>query len=1228
MKLKKLVVQGFKSFKDRTNIYFDDGITGIVGPNGCGKSNIVDALFWVMGEQSAKHLRGQTMRDVIFSGSSKYGAGGFAEATLVLENIEGKHIHIGNKVSSPEEISITRKLYRNGESEYRINNMHCRLKDIQEVFMDTGAGAKSYSIIAQGEINRLVQSKPQERRTMIEEVAGITKFKLRRRDSLKKIDQTKENLTRLLDLQIEIEKNLKSLQHQAEKASKAKSLKEKIHRYDLVVSSHKVFDHLKSFKDGKSNLVEKKTQLASWQLEKDQIEVGLEEERIKRDSKSEQVDELQEKFNKFSKELATAEEKFNNYCENLTQKESQEGQRKAELDDISEDVLLQKEKLKELQASLAEITDLDDEALDFSLLEEQVDELKEKLSEISTNKIELDEEYTSLDRNVNQREKDNFKNTSKIEEYKIQLEDINEEIENLEKKYSSISGQITDARNNVVEKEDKLSELETLKESVAEEIKTLGSEERELKNTMEMGLKELIKKESTHQSLVEINESSDGSKASASEYLKEFGVHENTIFGGLIECEEMYTSGVQQILARYLEMILPGEVSWGEFLSWASENENGGSNIILADYVANTVSEESFERLKLNFSSEVTPLMDIVKIQGEYEEQFKNIFSGLYLVEKITAEEIEKVSKVNIDFSAIVSFDGKTHIQNEGAFKVIGHNVKTGDDSGIIERNNRISQLETEIEQLKVEQDDLTKKYEEKVSEYEDKKVSLEDVRENLDNFRNTYLEEKATLNAQLKNMEEGSSRLDILQKRKKEISKSRFTLLENEEAFQKDLTALNERRDELRIRLDDINEEKENINDTYEVKRDELLEKKVFIRTRQDKIKNFEVRINETDVAISKLTDKEVNVKEIIQTLSDEIINLQEGIESLEKSNIDLARGLEDREHQLKEIKEELNILVTSMKEREDKVKDLGHKIMKNQKGLLEVEVKIEHDLAEEEQIVKNTFDKYRIDLREIIGRFLEFTDEDFEALIDISEIYTMETEEGIKDVEKVDYTFVRKYGQDLKEFPGKLRQAKADLNRLGNINWQAVEDYERQKVRFDFLKTQEVELTSSLEDLEKAIEQIDVKSKQRFSEAFFEVNTRFEKVFPIIFGGGNAELRLVGDLNDPDCGVDIVASPPGKKMQNINLMSGGEKALTALSLIFSIFLVKPSPFCLLDEVDAPLDDANVGRFNQLLKEMSSESQFILITHNKKTMELNNVLYGVTMQEPGVSQAVSVQLH
>ena len=398
---------------------------------------------------------------------------------------------------------------------------------------------------------------------------------------------------------------------------------------------------------------------------------------------------------------------------------------------------------------------------------------------------------------------------------------------------------------------------------------------------------------------------------------------------------------------------------------------------------------------------------------------------------------------------------------------------------------------------------------------------------------------------------------------------------------------------------------------------------------------KGFSERVNAVS---SQMTDVEGQIErqelklsqnaELVEKLTIEIEESHNTANELEESNQSTAQELLDRDGVLSNFKDGLTDLLHSMQQREDEVKKLTSDINKTEKEMATLEAKLSKIIEDEEFVVRNMFEKHRIDLRDVLGVFLEYGEEEYKGLSDLSTMYFIEIEQGTKEIEKETYEFTRRFGKDLKDCEYRFRNYKTDLNRLGEINWQAIEDYDRQKLRFDFLNVQEAELRKSLEDLETAIGHIDEKSKKRFATAFNEVDTRFRRVFPIIFGGGNAELKLIGDLNDAECGVEIIAQPPGKKMQNINLMSGGEKAMTAVSLIFSIFLVKPSPFCLLDEVDAPLDDANVGRFNELLREMSNESQFILITHNKKTMELNDTLYGVTMQEPGISKAVSVQLH
>jgi chromosome segregation protein len=1227
VKLKRLIIQGFKSFKDRTTVHFDDGITGIVGPNGCGKSNIVDALFWVMGEQSAKHLRGSSMKDVIFSGTSKYGPGAFAEASLVLGNDECKHIHIGNKVSSPTEIKLTRKLYRNGETEYRINDLPCRLRDIQEVFMDTGAGAKSYSIIAQGEINRLVQAKPVERRTMIEEVAGITKFKVRRRESLKKIEQTGANLSRLQDLQSEIEKNLRVLQKQAEKAERARSLKDKIRRNELTVNAHEEFEHLKAIREAGTFLSEKTLEIENWQTRKNTLEVDLEEERIRKSELEEQIEALQSEYNEVSKELAAAEEKLNYLCKSQTEKEAQLESKNKEIEELIEEKSERSKKLEDLGAQHQELETQGEEGFDFSDLEERVNYLKEQLDEkkeaLSEHSVELDskkEEYNEVDQEI-------FRNSSKLEEYASTLEDITQEIEALENQFSGVNNQIANERDEVNSLEKTIADLEVHERELKTQIDQQKTEVSELEKNLKEKTSNTIKVESKLNSLEELNSSMEGVREGVGNFLKSRDDDKFTLFGSLIRCEEKYTKAVQNLLSEVLDSLVSEDNNVEEIRTWFEENTDNSLDVITCEG-QEEVGSETLERIKLLFSdSEVIPLSEIVTFEERVSLPLKNMLNGFYLVDQISGEQIKQIS-TSINFKAIGSLDGKVAIKNNGSGRVISFRSENESDGGVVARNNRIEQLKEEHQILEGECEKL-----------EAELVQLEDVlRESVDMYealrtdytdkKTDYAAKKSALESKLASFETNNTRLDILQNRKKEISKSRLELLENEESVQGKKENLSEAIEHLQTLTDDLKEQIDNIDSEYSEQKDELVEKKVQAQSFEDRMRNSKSQMDDVEGQIERLQQKIESNNEQVEKLQEDIETIINDLQQVEESNHQKASDLEDRQEVLDGFKDKYSTLLLGMQERENEVKELGKSINKTEKELVEYQVKLGKHKTEEEQIVRNIFEKYRVDLREVLSGFLEFVDEEKEQLNDVASIYFMETEEGPKEIEVESYEFNRRYGQDLKDCSHKLKQYKSEYSRLGEINWQAVEDYERQKLRHDFLRVQEGELKQSLEDLQKAIDHIDQKCRERFKLAFGEVNTRFEKVFPIIFGGGNAQLKLVGHIDDPECGVDIIAQPPGKKMQNINLMSGGEKAMTAVSLIFSIFLVKPSPFCLLDEVDAPLDDANVGRFNELLREMSSDSQFILITHNKKTMELNDTLYGVTMQEPGVSKAVSVQLH
>lgn len=548
MRLNRLIIQGFKSFKDKTVIIFDEGITGIVGPNGCGKSNIVDALFWVMGEQSAKHLRGTNMKDLIFAGSSKYAPASFAEVTLVLDNVNGKHIHINGAVAKPTEIHLTRKLYRNGETEYRINNEPARLKDIHEVFMDTGAGAKSYSIIAQGEINKLVQAKPEERRVMIEEVAGITKFKLRKRESLKKIELTQSNLIRLEDLQNEIYKNLKNLERQAEKAEKAKTLRDRITKYELIVESHREHDYLQDYVNAHSMLESRAEEHEKFTLRKSQLDLLLEDEKIQKTDMMEKIDVAQDDYNDHSRQLAASEERVKHLKKSLIEKEKHIDRARKENEELNIDIEKRTERLEALSTQLSDLEENNYEQMDFSTLEEKVELLKSQMFDLEEELSEKRRNLSSSKEKLQAQDNEAFKNSSKLEEYSRLLQDLTSEIETLEKSTSNFTDDLMKDRALVkssgAKVEEFKSELPVLKEvteNLYNELKSSDVKFRELS-------REVIQIESKRNSLIEINNSAEGRRAGAVELVQKINDGTLEVLGKLIECDPEYAVAVEQLI--------------------------------------------------------------------------------------------------------------------------------------------------------------------------------------------------------------------------------------------------------------------------------------------------------------------------------------------------------------------------------------------------------------------------------------------------------------------------------------------------------------------------------------------------------------------------------------------------------------------------------------------------------------------------------------------------------
>lgn len=1225
MRLNRLIIQGFKSFKDKTVINFDQGITGIVGPNGCGKSNIVDALFWVMGEQSAKHLRGTSMKDLIFAGSSKYQPASFAEVTLVLDNINGKHIHISGAVAKPTEIHLTRKLYRNGETEYRINGEPARLKDIHEVFMDTGAGAKSYSIIAQGEINKLVQAKPEERRVMIEEVAGITKFKLRKRESLKKIEQTQGNLIRLEDLQNEIYKNLKNLERQAEKAEKAKTLRERIRKYELIVESHREHDYIQDYTNAHTLLESRAEEHEKLTLRKSQVDLLLEDEKIQKTDMMEKIDVAQDDYNDHSRELAASEERVKHLKKSLIDKEKQIDRAQKENEELNIDIEKRTERLETLEAELSDLESNNYEQMDFSSLEEKVELLKSQMFDLEEELTTKRRELAASKERLQALDNEAFKNSSKLEEYSRMLQDLTSEIETLEKTTSNFTDDLMKDRATVKSSSAKVEEIKASLPALKEEVEALNNDLKANDVRFRELSREVIQIESKRNSLIEINNSSEGRRAGAVKLVGKVEDGTLEVLGKLIECDPEYAVAVEQLIGESLDSVL--STAGKEVFGQLTTDFEATVDVLWPQ--DSTISQESINRLETQGCQGMKALVDIVRINNEnYQSKLAKILNGFFVVENLTTELASKINP-EIQFKGLVSKDGKVLIKKVGNSVLYGTRFEGASEAqGIVQRNNLIQELGVVLDTKSAELAIVETTIAQLENSLSEKQVILEEKVKEFNEVNTLYAATKAALESKEANQSANSGRLQILQNRKTETSRSRLDLQEADETLINTKEEIEALVKALASDVADMESRYHELKISFENERDEMMELKVKAQSYQQQVTSLKSQITDVNSQIERYREKQQANMELLETYQAEIENAQVEAETVEASNREKAEVLSEKEGYLNLLKDQIAQVLLSMQEKESELKEINQRLNKIEKENVELELKAQQIIQEEELLAKDIFERYRIDLRSIMMKHLEVTSDKIEGLKDLSSMFMMESEDGVKTIESQEYEFERRFPGQVKEAKEKFKEYKSEFNRLGEINWQAIEDYDRQKLRYDFLKTQEEELKKSLTDLQTAIAHIDEKSKERFKEAFTEVNERFSKVFPIIFGGGEAKLEVTGDLDSIDCGVDIIAKPPGKKMQSITLMSGGEKAMTAVSLIFSIFLVKPSPFCLLDEVDAPLDDANVGRFNELLREMSSESQFILITHNKKTMELNDTLYGVTMQEPGVSKAVSVQLH
>jgi chromosome segregation protein len=1226
MRIKRLEIQGFKSFKDKTVIHFDHGITGIVGPNGCGKSNVVDAFFWVMGEQSYKHMRGSSSDDLIFNGSSKYNPLGMAEATLVMETdvVDTETAPAGASAADlpvhlrAKEVSVTRRLYRGGEGEYFINGVQARLKDIHDLFMDTGVGAKGYSMIEQGQIGKIVNSKPEERRLLIEEAAGIAKYKARKKESLRKMEATQGNLSRLNDVIQEIERNLSSLERQAQKARQYKKYKDELLDKEMTWGRRKnlvLTQKLESLRKQKEILEQ---DLVGLKAELQVAENSIEVDRVDQVTDSKAAEELQAKINHLSSELAhersaleLSRQRQSDLHAQLQALETEKQDLHSSIEEETAKIALREEEAGEAQ-----------EAFAASALEAQSksEAARQARQESEAARRALEDRKRELMRGISQASDLTSRAASlasKIESAKAQAERLESQLAEQSEKVTQVRDESARARESAEGNKLRREQLQAEKKQQSERVHEQESETRRLEHERDETARKLTQVRSRLQSLEELAaayEGLGGGPKAALEWARANGREgELLVLTDAIDVGDEYETALGGLLEKQLENLISREASVAiAAIGHVTESKQGRIAVHVASASETTVHGHwsSIEGALKKAGFEVLgQLSEHVRINPKLEKHVQTIAAGIVANVAVVrdfgpmpgfvgaggAEKLAGWSVVSLDGAAL-DFDGTLR----------GGSSESDGAASVLKRKRAIADLQTQAQEV------------EAVSQAAEKAAM--DARQALDEARargQTVASELQQLEIEgaaldrdvhqmSRSLREAETQAERLAGELEEISQEGEEARSERERLEAELSEIVSSRSDLEAQISEGDAqmaERDEATRALETEAQNLKMNEVTLRERANSLRR------ELESARSLVADRERRMNEITRTLERATREREQhtgGEGGIEEKIEELTLTLTSTRERLAEVKDRLERSGAKLNAALDQIKSL-HKTgdrKTSEANSLGIEIeRLSGDLA---HLVQNLEEKYGPGCLE-----LPVTSPIQEEMNEPVVTQEMSAEEELL------------LGEEVERLRDRIR-------RLGEVNVGAIDEYEETKRRFDHIQGEKLDLEKSIENLQDAIEHINKTSEERFVRAFEAIKDRFERLFPIVFGGGKAELSLVYPENSQDvleAGVDILAQPPGKKIVNMGLLSGGEKALTAVAFIFAIFMVKPSPFCLLDEVDAPLDDANIGKFNALLREMSAKSQFIVITHNKKTMELNDTLYGVTMEEPGVSKMVSIEL-
>ncbi len=1159
MRLKYIKLAGFKSFVDSTKVEFPNQLSAVVGPNGCGKSNVIDAARWVMGESSAKQLRGESLADVIFNGSAHRKPVGQATIELVFDNSLGK---IGGEYAKYNEIALRRELTRDGQSSYFLNGTRCRRRDIKDIFHGTGLGPRSYAIIEQGTISRFIEARPEEIRSHIEDVAGISKYKERRRETENRIRHTRENLERLTDLRDELEKQLAHLKRQANAAERYSELKEQEHLLQARVLALRYQAYADEMQASTDAIGEQEVALEASIAELRNIDLSIEHTRDSHQEFTDRFNEVQARFYQMGGEIGRLEQSIQHSKERRQQLEDDQAQAEDAWNDITSHLEKDKTQSDTMQEQVETLQPEMEEAL------AQQEQSSEALHAAEESMQACQERWDAF-----QKESNDATNTAQVTQTRIQhleeqLQQMSERLQGIETELTRVSddalamelAQIDERLQTVQEEEE---QVQSQLQNVTERMKEQRHNNHQLSKSLDEARIRLQRLEGRKASLEALQQAALGQQENdVIEWVDNQSLKDNPRLAQGIKVKQGYEKAAETVLGFYLEAICVDELQ-----AYATKLEGLDQGKLA---LFNTQNQHSQSQ------SNADSLLSKIESQWSLD----SILSGIYVADNVE-QALQKMDGLQ-SHESIITRDGVW--LGSGWLRV---NAGNPEKSGVLVREQELKDIETEIqrEALYVEQasDDVEKG--------RDELAEFEQTQEQQQRTLREVSGRLSDLSAQRKVKE---NRIEHMRSRAGQLREEQEQLLNDQQEKDQSLTATREQWQAALSDMEQFSGQQNDIEASRENQRRILDESRVRSHTDKDRAHELQMRYETLRAQLDGLQQN-------IERGSQQITSLRERRESLKEALAQLTDPQDGMAAELQVLLDKRLTVEDELREAKQHLENADHQARHFEEQRVELDQRI--------QTQRERLEKTRLSCQEMEVRRKTIIEQLVDTEFQLEQLLQEMPEDAV-----------------LKSYEEELQHIASRIQRLGPINLAAIDEYATQSERKIYLDAQNGDLEEALQTLENAIQRIDRETRARFKETFDKVNQGIQKLFPKIFGGGRAYLELTGD-DLLDTGITVMAQPPGKRNSSIHLLSGGEKALTALSLVFSLFQLNPSPFCMLDEVDAPLDDANVGRFCNLVKEMSETVQFIVISHNKVTIEMAQSLLGVTMHEPGVSRLVSVDV-